>query len=746
MPVRASDRVTLVVLPAPSYVRTYYLLQSSTLAAPAVPTTNPPAAPWTITEPAYSAGSTTTLYTVMLTAYGEAAFEYGPVQVSSSYEAAKQAYNRASTAITAANGLAKVIHSVTSPSGSAPKNSTWFQHQQVGTSTTDLSGPVIAQWTQTASGTGSTWVGSAIASEAIANLDVGKLTAGNATLSDIVAQEIAAASAQFLAIDAAQLTASEAVLDEATVQKLFTDVVVAQTAIADAFIGESALFDGTVTARLLDVDALNGKEIYGAYIEGPLIASSANLGTGSNVLTDPRLSSTADTAWVASGFLGDDEGHYQDDVLTWDQSWQYTSIMGEAQTRRNRGSVRTRTAVKPITRRTGSLVFKNDAWLPANRTVTNPFNFTDTGWYPTHGGGKSDPTFLAHDLPNNASTVARTTYLTNSAVTPITAGDVWQYQLAFTSVTERRAPYLSAWLELVDTAGTVRWSRQLTTDELSKATSVRGSITADFTANVQLRVKATYVAGGGGIERTTQSGAFARQLIDGALDTNYEPPIGTSYPPNRAPGTSSSEYTWNKGDRTLRYWDYGGLEWRITSALLAQASPERGFRLASEDGLELFDSLGAQTGRLDGEDNFLAGTFATAESGERLELSTGEVRWFDAYDTQTEGITPSDVGDWRRTNEQASRLPWAMTSGGLGLPPLAPGSNTDMTVTFPTGRFTVAPVVTPSVSQQRLQVAVADRTATGCTLRIWNDHPTATISGHYVYWSAMQFTETNASG
>lgn len=105
MAVRASDRVTLAVLPSPSYVRQYYVLQASALAPPALPTANPPVAPWTATEPTYSAGSTTTLYTTMLTAYGSVSFDYGEVQLSSTYEAAKSAYNLAYNAQVLANAL-----------------------------------------------------------------------------------------------------------------------------------------------------------------------------------------------------------------------------------------------------------------------------------------------------------------------------------------------------------------------------------------------------------------------------------------------------------------------------------------------------------------------------------------------------------------------------------------------------------------------------------------------------------------
>lgn len=95
MAVVASDRLTLATLPSPSYVRTYYLKQSSTLNPPGVPKTNPPGEVWSTTEPTFSPNETATVYTVMLTAYGSVSFEYGPVQKSTSYEAAKQAYNQA---------------------------------------------------------------------------------------------------------------------------------------------------------------------------------------------------------------------------------------------------------------------------------------------------------------------------------------------------------------------------------------------------------------------------------------------------------------------------------------------------------------------------------------------------------------------------------------------------------------------------------------------------------------------------
>lgn len=130
MTVRAKDQVTLAVLPAPSYVRTYYLLQASGLAAPAKPTTNPPASPWTTTEPSYTDGSTNTLYTVMVTAYGSVAFEYGDVQKSSSYEAAKAAYNKAVAAQSAATNALTVANGKVSLGGLGVTNPPTAGHSE----------------------------------------------------------------------------------------------------------------------------------------------------------------------------------------------------------------------------------------------------------------------------------------------------------------------------------------------------------------------------------------------------------------------------------------------------------------------------------------------------------------------------------------------------------------------------------------------------------------------------------------
>lgn len=95
MAVKAKATVTISHLIDISAVTRYYLLQSSTATAPAKPTTNPPSSSWTKTEPSYTSGSTNTLYFVDCTEFTNGTFKYSEVSKSSSYEAAKEAYNKA---------------------------------------------------------------------------------------------------------------------------------------------------------------------------------------------------------------------------------------------------------------------------------------------------------------------------------------------------------------------------------------------------------------------------------------------------------------------------------------------------------------------------------------------------------------------------------------------------------------------------------------------------------------------------
>ncbi|WP_075891234.1 hypothetical protein [Actinomyces provencensis] len=109
MAVKARDDVTLAALTDVANVRRYYLLQSSTLNPPAAPTSNPAPSPWVTAEPTYTEGSTTSLYTVDLTVFTDGTFDYSAVSKSSSYEAAKSAFNKAVAATNVANAALAAV-------------------------------------------------------------------------------------------------------------------------------------------------------------------------------------------------------------------------------------------------------------------------------------------------------------------------------------------------------------------------------------------------------------------------------------------------------------------------------------------------------------------------------------------------------------------------------------------------------------------------------------------------------------
>lgn len=81
-----------------SKVTRYYILQSST-AAPSKPSDDSAiGSNWSKTEPSYTSGSTSTLYFVDQTVMSNGTIKYSDVSKSSSYEAAKEAWNKANSA------------------------------------------------------------------------------------------------------------------------------------------------------------------------------------------------------------------------------------------------------------------------------------------------------------------------------------------------------------------------------------------------------------------------------------------------------------------------------------------------------------------------------------------------------------------------------------------------------------------------------------------------------------------------
>ena len=94
MAVIARESITVYHVLDISSVTWYYKLQASTASPPNKPTTNPPPTGWETTEPTYTEGSTNSLYICELTTFSDGTWSYSDVSLSSSYEAAKVAYNK----------------------------------------------------------------------------------------------------------------------------------------------------------------------------------------------------------------------------------------------------------------------------------------------------------------------------------------------------------------------------------------------------------------------------------------------------------------------------------------------------------------------------------------------------------------------------------------------------------------------------------------------------------------------------
>ena len=186
MAVKARNEVTVVDLTDVQAVTIYYLLQASTLAAPSAPTIKKPTN-WSTTEPAFDNTTTKTLYTCVRTLYKNGTFNWGDVSVSSSYEAAKNAYNAAQAAQNTADGKNTVYRQSSQPSGGTYKSGdVWFD---------TANGNSIYTYS------GSSWVKNEMGSAAIAaNAIVAGLIASNAITTDKLAAN--AVSTTKLATDA----------------------------------------------------------------------------------------------------------------------------------------------------------------------------------------------------------------------------------------------------------------------------------------------------------------------------------------------------------------------------------------------------------------------------------------------------------------------------------------------------------------------------------------------------------------
>lgn len=96
MAVKASATITLTQYRDTQSVTRYYKLQPAGSSAPLKPETKPPSSDWTDSEPACDISKE--LYFCDLTIFSNGEGEYSKVSKSTSYEAAKEAYNKANAA------------------------------------------------------------------------------------------------------------------------------------------------------------------------------------------------------------------------------------------------------------------------------------------------------------------------------------------------------------------------------------------------------------------------------------------------------------------------------------------------------------------------------------------------------------------------------------------------------------------------------------------------------------------------
>lgn len=119
MAIKAKAEITISRIIDVENVIRYYLLQSSSIAAPSKPTVNPPGGSWSTTEPTYNSGATNSLYFTDLTIMSNGTYSYSAVSKSSSYEAAKEAWNKANNA---QDGVGRLTTRVESAETSISKN------------------------------------------------------------------------------------------------------------------------------------------------------------------------------------------------------------------------------------------------------------------------------------------------------------------------------------------------------------------------------------------------------------------------------------------------------------------------------------------------------------------------------------------------------------------------------------------------------------------------------------------------
>ena len=238
--VKARAQITIQFIVDVKATYRYYLLQSSNLGVPSKPTTFSPSSPpsgWDDTEPSYTEESTNSLYFVDCTVFCDGTFQYSEVSLSSSYEAAKKAYNKAKSAIEIADGITMSV------SNGIPGNKASIV-LKVGnkeySGTIDLTGAVTFSDLSTSGKT--------------------SINGGNIITNSITADQIASEAITADKIASKAITAGKIASKAIKTSKIASGAITADK-IASGTITADKIASGTITADKINVDDIFSKNI-----------------------------------------------------------------------------------------------------------------------------------------------------------------------------------------------------------------------------------------------------------------------------------------------------------------------------------------------------------------------------------------------------------------------------------------------------------------------------------------------------
>ena len=238
--VKARAQITIQFIVDVKATYRYYMLRSSTLGVPSKPTTFSPSSPpsgWDDTEPSYTEESTNSLYFVDCTVFCDDTFKYSEVSLSSSYEAAKKAYNKAKSAIEIADGITMSV------SNGIPGNKASIV-LKVGnkeySGTIDLTGAVTFSDLSTSGKT--------------------SINGGNIITNSITADQIASKAIKTSKIASGAITADKIASGTITADNIASGTITADK-IASGTITADKIASGTITADKVNIDDIFSKNI-----------------------------------------------------------------------------------------------------------------------------------------------------------------------------------------------------------------------------------------------------------------------------------------------------------------------------------------------------------------------------------------------------------------------------------------------------------------------------------------------------